>query len=447
MRKYFRELEVLFQNPKSILTYIDKIEALRENITEPLATIEFVNKVREKVQNEAIQAVVDNNGGMVAMATGSGKSRVAVELAKIYIKPYDHGALLVPTEKLRDENWKEEFAKWDCDLWEDFERLCYASASKIGGTTYQFAILDEGHNITELASEFFLNNYVEKTVLLTATPPNDPVKIEILRALGINLVYELTLDQAVRLGFVAPYKITVITVPLDNVTKNIPGGNKANPFMTTEAACYAYWNKRVQACFGDQTPQGKAKMKFAILGRMQFIYKIPSKTAVIKFLLDKVIPKEDRTLIFCGNIEQAEEVCPTFYHSKSSSVAYDAFKNESINRLSCVKAVNEGHNFPGVDSGIIGQLNSKEKDLVQRIGRLIRFRPGHEAHLYIVVSESTQDEKWLETAIENLDQSKVEYVRFSNFKSKIENNLEGNLDMFKKHGVESIQMGSRNYKI
>ncbi len=188
--------------------------------------------------------------------------------------------------------------------------------------------------------------------------------------------------------------------------------------MTTESACYAYWNKRVQACMGDQSAVGKAKMKFAILGRMQFIYKIPSKTQVIKFLLDKVIPKEDRTLIFCGNIEQAEQVCPTFYHSKSSSVAYDAFKNEEINRLSCVKAVNEGHNFPGVDSGIIGQLNSKEKDLVQRIGRLIRFRPGHEAHLYIVVSESTQDEKWLENAIENLDQSKVEYIRIDNFKKR-----------------------------
>ena len=88
MRKYFRELEVLFQNPKSILTYIDKIEALRENITEPLAVTEFVNKVREKVQNEAIQAVVNNNGGMVAMATGSGKSRVAVEVAKYYLETY-----------------------------------------------------------------------------------------------------------------------------------------------------------------------------------------------------------------------------------------------------------------------------------------------------------------------------------------------------------------------
>jgi superfamily II DNA or RNA helicase len=425
MRKYFRELEVLFQNPKSVLTYIDKIEALRENITEPLAVTQFVNLIREKVQSEAIQAVVDNNGtGMIAMATGSGKSRVAVELAKYYFDKIDCSpmfkpAVIVPTEKLRDENWKEEFTKWEASyLWEKTLSLCYASGSKIKDEVIDIVILDEGHNITELSSDFFVNNHVENTVLLTATPPTDPIKKQILSDLGIKLVYELTLDQAVRLGFVAPYKITVITVPLDNVTKNIPGGNKKNPFMTTEAATYAYCNRRVQQCFGDQTPQGKAKMQFAILGRMQFIYKIPSKTAVIKFLLDKVIPQEDRTLIFCGNIEQAEAVCPTFYHSKSSSVAYDAFKNEEINRLSCVKAVNEGHNFPGVDSGIIGQLNSKEKDLVQRIGRLIRFRPGHEAHLYIIVSESTQDEKWLENAIENLDQSKVEYVRIDNFKKR-----------------------------
>jgi superfamily II DNA or RNA helicase len=420
MMKYLKELEVLFKKPESILTYIDKIEALREKITEPGQSTQFVNLVREKVQAEAIQAVIANNGGMVAMATGSGKSRVAVELAKYYCKAQnDDVALLVPTEKLRDENWKEEFIKWEAEhLLDQTTRLCYASASKVRNGDYQLLILDEGHNITELASEFFLNNGIERTVLLTATPPNDIVKKQILSDLDISLVYELTLDQAVRLGFVAPYKITVVTVPLDNVTKNIPGGNKANPFMTTESATYSYWNKRVQACMGNQTPQGKAKVKFAILGRMQFIYKIPSKTQVIKFILDKVISKEDRTIVFCGNIEQAEEVCPTFYHSKSGNESYDAFKSEKINRLSCVKAINEGHNFPGVDSGIIGQLNSKEKDLVQRIGRLIRFRPGHEAHLYIVVSESTQDEKWLETAIENLDQSKIEYVRIDNFKKR-----------------------------
>lgn len=427
MRKYFRELEELFQNPKSVLTYIDKIEALRAKITEPEDITEFVNKVREKVQDEAIQAVIKNNGGMVAMATGSGKSRIAVELAKYYCKAsvfkFKEIAVVVPTEKLRDENWKEEFYKWEAAVeWSAVTGLCYASGSKIINKNFELAILDEGHNITELSSEFFLNNNVERTVLLTATPPDDKVKRQILSDLDIPLVYELTLDQAVRLGFVAPYKLTVITVPLDATTKNIPGGSKAKPFMTTEAACYAYHNKKVQSSMFDDTAQGKARLKFAILGRMQFIYKIPSKTAVVKFLLDKVIPEDDRTIIFCGNIEQAEDVSKTTYHSKSGNQHYDAFKNEQINRLSCVKAVNEGHNFPGVDSAIIGQLNSKEKDLVQRIGRIIRYRPGHEAHIWIVVSEGTQDEKWLEKAVENLNQSKIEYVRFPQFKTKYNGN-------------------------
>ena len=76
---------------------------------------------------------MNNNGGMVAMATGSGKSRVAVEVAKYYFNPeHDyHAALLVPTEKLRDENWKEEFEKWEArNIWKHTERLCYASASR-----------------------------------------------------------------------------------------------------------------------------------------------------------------------------------------------------------------------------------------------------------------------------------------------------------------------------
>ena len=419
MDKVYKKLDALLKKHKSVLSCIDEVENLKGTLSGEELT-KFVNTVRGIVQEEAKQAVIKNNGGMIAMATGAGKSRVAVELAKHYCTLYvDELALLVPTEKLRDENWLEEFQKWEAPmLWTDTHRLCYASASKVTNQFFELAILDEGHNITELSSEFFINNNVKRTVLLTATPPSDPVKKEILKSLGINLVYELTLDQAVRLGFVAPYKITVVSVALDNTTKNIPGGTKLKPFMTTESAAYAYHCKAIQQAMFDKTPSGRKRHQFAILRRMQFIYKIPSKTEVIKFLLEKVIPQDDRSLIFCGSIEQAEAVCPNRYHSKSGDKAYNAFKSEEINRLSCVKAINEGHNFPGVDSGIVGQLNSKEKDLVQRIGRLIRYRPGHEAHLYIVVSESTQDEKWLENAVENLDQSKIEYVRFINFKNK-----------------------------
>ena len=341
MDKVYKKLDALLKKHKSVLSCIDEVDNLKGTLSGEELT-KFVNTVRSIVQEEAKQAVIKNNGGMIAMATGSGKSRVAVELAKYYINSVDKSlSLIVPTEKLRDENWKEEYSKWNADyLWTPTIRLCYASASKIQNKDFELAILDEGHNITELSSEFFSNNKVERKVLLTATPPSDPIKKEILKSLGIKLVYEVTLDQAVRLGFVAPYKITVVSVALDNTTKNIPGGTKLKPFMTTESAAYAYHCKAIQQAMFDKTPSGRKRHQFAILRRMQFIYKIPSKTEVIKFLLEKVIPQDDRSLIFCGSIEQAEAVCPDRYHSKSGDKAYNAFKAEEINRLSCVKAVN-----------------------------------------------------------------------------------------------------------
>ena len=345
MDKVYKKLDALLKKHASILSCIDEVENLRGTLSGEDLT-KFVNTVRGIVQEEAKQAVIDNGGtGMIAMATGSGKSRVAVELAKHYAAPslfaYKEIAVIVPTEKLRDENWKEEFYKWGAAVeWSAVTGLCYASGSKVVNRDFGLAILDEGHNITELSSAFFINNNVKRTVLLTATPPEDKVKKQILSDLDINLVYELTLDQAVRLGFVAPYKITVVSVALDNTTKNIPGGTKLKPFMTTESAAYAYHCKAIQQAMFDKTPSGRKRHQFAILRRMQFIYKIPSKTEVIKFLLEKVIPQDDRSLIFCGSIEQAEAVCPNRYHSKSGDKAYNAFKAEEINRLSCVKAVN-----------------------------------------------------------------------------------------------------------
>ena len=176
MDKVYKKLDALLKKHKSVLSCIDEVENLKGTLSGEDLT-KFVNTVRGIVQEEAKQAVIKNNGGMIAMATGSGKSRVAVEVAKYYINSIDKSlSLLVPTEKLRDENWKEEYSKWGADyLWSPTIRLCYASASKIQNKDFELAILDEGHNITELSSEFFSNNKVERTVLLTATPPSDPV--------------------------------------------------------------------------------------------------------------------------------------------------------------------------------------------------------------------------------------------------------------------------------
>ena len=232
--------------------------------------------------------------------------------------------------------------------------------------------------------------------------------------LDFKVVYELSLDDAVKLGFVAPYKITVVTVPLNKVDKNFKAGSAKKPFMTTEFANMEYLNELYE-----HTPIGK---RFRIaLTRMRAIHNLPSKREAAKFILDNVIPKEDRTLIFASNIEQANYLCENTFHSKVASKDYDAFKAGEINRLSCVLAVNEGHNFPNLDSGLIVQLNSNDKDLIQRIGRLVRFRVGHEASLYVVVAENTQDMVWLRLATEGIDASNIEYVSLQELKNKYKN--------------------------
>jgi hypothetical protein len=68
----------------------------------------------------------------------------------------------------------------------------------------------KGHNITALSSEIFKNNRSKECSFTYATPPTSvDKKLEILQELDIPLVYHLTLDVAVKLGFVAQYGITV----------------------------------------------------------------------------------------------------------------------------------------------------------------------------------------------------------------------------------------------
>ena len=88
---------------------------------------------------------------------------------------------------------------------------------------------------------------------------------------------------------------------------------------------------------------------------------------------------------------------------------------EKISKLSCVGALNEGMNIKNVDTGIIVQVNSNDLNLVQRLGRLIRKRPGHEAILYIICCKDTQDEVWLKESLKNFQPEKITFHNISEY--------------------------------
>jgi superfamily II DNA or RNA helicase len=370
---------------------------------------------KTQIQDEALQTWLDNNcKGSLAMATGSGKSKCAL-LAIHYLintlgikKPKI--LLAVPTESLRDKNWLDEFVKWKLKKYYKFlDRYCYVSLNKIENEHYDLIILDELQNITENNSKFFAQNTHDRILGLSATPPSDEVK-KVLVKLHCPVIYDYKLDEAVENGVVAPYKINLIEVQLDNVNKYISAGTKVKPFMTTEYNHYQYLSKQIlQLKYA-----GKAKAAmFAQLNRQRFLGNLKSKTDVAKIIRDKYITN-DRSLIFCHSIAQADEMCQYRFHSKSKGDDLTKLRAKKIDKLSCVKALNEGENIPDLDSAIIIQVNSVERNIIQQLGRIVRWRPNHEATIWILVVIGTQDEVWWNKCSENLDKQKITFINSKN---------------------------------
>lgn len=450
----------------SIKKDIHIIHQLKEQLDGHLSDKElqdYANATKSRIQFEANQAIDNNDGfGLLAMATATGKSKVAINKVDIvctnfqpkYTLSIPKILLVVPTEKLRDEGWKNEFSKWNMSiLWDKYvERTCYASLDKYKDGIWDLVILDECHNITENNSVFFDNNKVLSCIGLTATPPTNKTKIQILEKIGLKTVYTITLDEAIDLGIVAPYDITIVTVPLDNVNKYIKSG-KDKPFYQTETSKYEYLTRCVE--FGTNPHKE--------INRMRFIYTLRSKTVTAINILNHIIrPQNKRTLIFCGSKDQANEVSPYRYYSKpvkpripsklktrasQSNIAidyslreyqtyleklakyereilfyqgnesYEKFVNQEINEMSCCEAINEGHNIPNVDCALIIQLNSQGLDFIQRLGRILRFRVGHIGRVIVIVAENTVDEIWAAKATLGFNLNKIRWIKLDDLRN------------------------------
>lgn len=423
-----KDLKLLLKDGYPPLRLADLLDIA---FTEVAPTPAQVGLIKDYVQKQALETVKANGGwGLCAMATGTGKSKVAIDFIKeVYaVDKTAIFAIIVPTEKLRDENWKEEFEKWGAlEIWENnVERYCYASANKVRDKRFAIAVLDEGHNITEANSEFFTQNNIDNCIALSATPPTKVEKVALLKDLNLLPVYVLPLDIAVKLRIVAPYEIIIVESKLDNVNQNIQAGSKLKPFKQTEEKAYAYLTQQVNRAMYSSDPRAKAASKWKLLARMRFIYDLPSKTRAAQRILD-LLPREDRILIFCGGIDQAEQLADTYsdgvldaiedpitFHSQCGDKWFNAFKAKVINRLTCVNSLNEGHTIDDLDTALVVQLNSNELSLIQRIGRIVRFRPGHVAKIIILCCVGTKDEDWVRKAMGSLDATKVKYTRIEN---------------------------------
>ena len=381
-----------------------------------------MDKVKDIEQKKALNSWAKNGFiGSIIAGTGFGKSRIGV-LAIDYVlnykseDPSNTALILVPTIQLQDQ-FRDEFYKWGYEnCLNRVEILCYQSAYKLQNEHYDIVVCDEIHlGLSKEYKKFFYNNTYNKLLCMTATlPEENEYKLELQKR--APTVYQITLDECVKLGLVSPYKIQCISVEL---TKDERAAYKAinNQFVKSKYLLGQFdafdkarsimknpnahpYDKKIAAQFYQAIRERKAIIDFAE-------NKITEFKSLVMSNLDKKILAFSGANVFTDKLSNSVSPLAMSYHSgktkKQREFALSAFKNDVINILCSTKALNQGLDVPDANMGIICGITSKSLPMIQRIGRLVRFQEDKIGKIIILYVKDSQEEKWLKNSTKNLD--------------------------------------------
>ncbi len=298
-------------------------------------------------------------------------------------------------------------AAWE----EDFKARKYKNANitytthlsikKHTETHFDLVVLDEIHLLSEAQMEAVNELQYSHMLGLTGTL-SSWTEQTLSDELDLNVVATYSIEQAIEEGVITDYEITVITTPLDDMTKF----NYKGKWKTEKKQFDAYgW------VINQLDLKGQNAM-FVRLARMRIIQNSIAKLALTKRLLEK--HKDERILVFCGVTAIADELGIPVYHSKAGDKqVFEDFAAGQGNHLAVVKIGNTGVTYKPLNRVIINYFDSNGENLAQKINRCMAMEynnPEKKAQIYIICSTEDVEKKWLNKALEFFDKEKIKYI-------------------------------------
>jgi len=356
---------------------------------------------REEVQHEALTVAINNKRCGLGISMGVGKTLIGLK----YIENFQGGdkkarVLIVAPKLSIFDSWKDDANKFNIDI-SNAEFTTYLSLNKFNCSDFDIVVLDECHSLLESHLPF-LGCFTGRILGLTGTPPRYP-NTEKGRMVSqfCPIMYKYITDDAIEDNILNDYRIIVHKMPLSS-KNTIPVKLKDKEFMTSEVRNYNYWTQRLMDA------NTKKQEQIASIMRMKALMGFQTKEGYTKKLLENI---EEKCIVFCNTQDQADRMCKYSVHSKNEDADQNLqnFKEGTIEKLSCVLQLNEGINIPNLRAGIIMHAYGNERKSSQRIGRLLRLNPKDKATIHILCYKDTVDERWVNEALKDLDQSKIKY--------------------------------------
>jgi superfamily II DNA or RNA helicase len=391
--------------------------------------------IRNVKQAEALDAWKSSGRrGTVCLATGFGKTYVGVQALTEYTSKHLKVLIVTPTEPIRDRNWVDEINKWGnpSDL---TEHLVHAECIN---TVYKWTeaqidefsliVIDEVHTTFGEAFSRLYDIAPHHDILgLTATPPRHRKDQMSLMNQEVPVVYEITLQEGVELGVLAPFKLYNLAVPMppkemkkyqvfdrmfNEARTNISlwkqeqwvEGNKIRESIFDLAKKYKdkAYQDHVLHEHAIKFWQGMSLRKWACYNN--------SNKKKVSIELVKMLPKE-KWILFTKSQKFCDELAKQLNKKKINALSYhsgmdkkirenvlDKFsrKNSKYSVLVSVDALNAGFNLPTLGAGISVSGVSTELPNIQQLGRILRQQENKQAVFFNLYSPNTQEEKWVQ---------------------------------------------------
>ncbi len=379
-----------------------------------------LNIILRPYQEEAlIEFRSTEHKGILAMATGAGKTITALACASS-IEDLDLIIIIVPIKDLVKQ-WMDELDKLTdfyypiaavgkSDVWKEklyrklrlihanvqtVKRLptvlvgTYSGLSKstvaeliedAGGLPKKSLIIaDEVHTAGAEQYRRVLRDDFTYRLGLSATPirPYDEEGTDFVLNYFGGIVYELDLEQAIKLDILCQYEYYVYVVTLTDA----------------ENEEYQKLTKQIIKLFKSANDRVSKSINRLSIERSRIIKSASDKIAI----LDRIIQDHslNRGMIYCADIEQADIVCHrlsqqgmivsrfTSKEDKQRPQILNDFSQGRLDALVAVKCLDEGVNIPAAKEAIILASDTSERQFIQRRGRILRKAKGKETAILI----------------------------------------------------------------
>lgn len=367
----------------------------------------------------------DSKNILLELPTGYGKTRYAIEKIK-QLNPKN--ILIVIPRNVLKENWNKEIEKWgglDCEI----TYSTYVSIPKNIGR-YDIIIFDEAHHISERCREALKYYNFKNAILLSATI-NRNLKKELYRIFEFETI-KVSTREAIENEVLPEPIVYLIPMELNNtesseiLVKNpkgktivrTPYANRWNYLRNkeyrVELKCTQQqyiqdlneqidWYKRKAL----RTNNILFKNKWLYLCSERLKYLATIKNSFIKDLLLQL--KNYRTLTFCTDIKQTEELGKYCINSKnkSSEEYLNMFNNNKIKHITACNSLNEGVNLNNCRIGIFVNINASEIMTIQKVGRILRHK---QPIVIIPYYRNTREQELVISMLENFNRDNIKVL-------------------------------------